>query len=249
MREAQAQQQQTQTQIMQMMAMMFAGQEQQRVTNTWVAKSMEAISASSGCAIEAAPASQEIITLPPALVRMTQSASGGAPIVDPMATESAAAEPAAAAEAPVVATNVGGGGSPLPQASKRGRGRGAGAAAATAAAIKTAASTPPRKTTKLPPGNGGGPTPEEMDGLNDDEELYFEPLVDAEEAGEDGQPNLHGTADVMKCFYANLLANKKPTKAQMTAEGERERTSSETEADAQRVEGRLLTSTPPLQDF
>ena len=71
MREAQAQQQQTQTQIMQMMAMMFAGQEQQRVTNAWVAKSMEAISASSGCAIEALPATQEIVTLPPALVRMT----------------------------------------------------------------------------------------------------------------------------------------------------------------------------------
>ena len=50
-------------------------------------------------------------------------------------------------------------------------------------------------------------------------------------------------------LYANLVANKKPTKAQMTAEGERVRTSSETEADAQRVEERLLTSTPPPQDF
>ena len=40
---------------MQMMAMVFAGQEQQRATNAWVVKSMEAISASSGCAIEAAP--------------------------------------------------------------------------------------------------------------------------------------------------------------------------------------------------
>ena len=54
--EAQAQSQQAQTQLMQIMAMMFAGQEQQRVTNVLVAKSMEAISASSGCAIEAAPA-------------------------------------------------------------------------------------------------------------------------------------------------------------------------------------------------
>ena len=70
-REAQAQQQQAQTQLLQMMAMMFAGQEQQRLTNAWVVQSMEAISASSGCAIEAAPASQEIATLPPALVRMT----------------------------------------------------------------------------------------------------------------------------------------------------------------------------------
>ena len=78
-REAQAQQQQAQTQLMQMMAMMFAGQEQQRLTNAWVVQSMEAISASSGCAIEAAPASQEIVTLPPALVRMTQSAARAAP--------------------------------------------------------------------------------------------------------------------------------------------------------------------------
>ena len=93
MREAQAQQQQAQTQLMQMMAMMFAGQEQQRVTNALVVKSMEAISSSSGCAIEAAPASQEIVTLPPALVRMTQLAPGGALRGDPMATEPAAAAP------------------------------------------------------------------------------------------------------------------------------------------------------------
>ena len=211
MREAQTQQQQTQTQIMQMLAMVFAGQEQQRVTNVWVAKSMEAISASSGCAIEAAPASQEIVTLPPALVRMTQSAPGGAPPVDPMTTESATATPAAAAAAPVVATSVGGSASPLSMASKRGRGRGAGAASATAAAIKSAARTPPRKTTKLPLNHGGGPTPEEMDGLGDDEELYFEPFVDDEEAGEDGQPNLHGTAEIVECLYANLFGNEKST--------------------------------------
>ena len=249
MREAQAQQQQTQTHIMQMLAMVYAGQEQQRVTNIWVAKSMETISASSGCAIEAAPASQEIVALPHALVRMAQSAPGGAPLVGPMVTESATATPAAAAAAPTVTTSEGGGASPLSLASKRGRGRGAGAASATAAAIKSAASTPPRKTTKLPPGHGGGPTPEEMDGLYNDEELYFEPLVDGEEAGEDGQPNPHGTAEALKCLYANLYGNEKPTKAQMMAEGERVRMSSEVEADAERVEERLLTSTPSPQDF
>ena len=48
---------------------------------------------------------------------------------------------------------------------RRDRGSG-GAAAATAAAIKTAASTPTRATTKQPPGHVGcPPTPEEMDGL------------------------------------------------------------------------------------
>ena len=180
---------------------------------------------------------------------MTQSAPGGAPIVDPMATESAAATPAAAVAAPETATNVGGGGSPLSQASKRGRGRGAGVAATTAATIKTAASTPTRKTVKLPPHNGGGPTPEEMGGLDDDDELYFEPLVDDKEAGKDGQPNLHGTAEVLKCLYPNFVTNKTPAKASMTAKGARERTSSEIEEDAQRVEERLLASTPPPQDF
>ena len=203
---------QTQTQIMQVLAMVYAGQEQQRVTNVWVAKSVEAISASTGCALEAAPASQEIVALPPALVRMAQSAPGGTPLVGSMATEPGMVTPAAASAAPAVATSEGGGASPLPLANKRGRGRGAGAASATAAAIKSAASTPPHKTTKLPPGHRGGPTPEEMDGLDDDEELYFEPLVDAEEAGENGQPNLHGIAEVMKCLYANLVANKKPTR-------------------------------------
>ena len=79
MRETQAQTQQSQSQLVQMMGMIFAGQGQQRLTNGWVAKSTSAISASSGCAIEAAPAPQEIVALPPALVRMvTQTAPGGA---------------------------------------------------------------------------------------------------------------------------------------------------------------------------
>ena len=253
MREAQALTQQTQTQIMQMMGMMYAGQEQQRVTNLWVAKSMETISASSGCAIEAAPAPQEIVALPPALVRMAQSAPGGAEsLVDPMVTESVMATAAAAADAaaPMAAASEGGGALPLSLASKRNaKSRGAGAASATAAAIKSAANTPIRKSTKLPPGHGAGPTPEDMDGLDSDEKLYFKQHFDEEEVGEDAQPHPYGTADVLKCLYANLYGNEKPTKAQMMAGGERERTSSEIEADAQRVEEKLLTATPSPQDF
>ena len=88
-----------------------------------------------------------------------------------------------------------------------------------------------------------------MDGLDDDDELYFEPFVDDEDAGMDGQPSLHGTAEVMKCLYANLIVNKTPTKALMTAEGTRERTSSEIEEDAQRVDERLPASIPLPQDF
>ena len=108
MREAQAQTQQAQAQIMQMITMIFSGQQQQRVTNGWVAKSMEAISTSSGCVIEAAPSSQEIIELPPALVRMaTQPALGGAPPVGPMVAETVEATAAAAAAAPAAAVRGG----------------------------------------------------------------------------------------------------------------------------------------------
>ena len=158
--------------------------------------------------------------------------------------------PAAAAAASAVATSEGGGASPLSLANKRGRGRDAGAASATAAAIKSATSTPPREgARKLPPGHGGGPAPEEMGRLDDDDELCFEPYVDDVEDGQDGQPNLHGTAEVVKCLYAKLFGNEKPTKPQMMAEGERATTSSEIEEDAQRVEERLLISTPSPQDF
>ena len=52
-----------------------------------------------------------------------------------------------------------------------------------------------------------------------------------------------------KCLYENLCDNEKPTKAQMTVGGARERTSSEIEEDAQRVEEQLLALTPPPQDF
>ena len=88
-----------------------------------------------------------------------------------------------------------------------------------------------------------------MDGLDDDEELHFKPFVDDEKVGKDGQPRPYGTADALKCLYADLYGNVKPTKAQMMAGGERERTSSEIEADTQRVEEKLLTATPSPQDF
>ena len=78
MREAQAQAQQAQTQMMQMMRAIFANQEQKRLTNTWVTNSITNISESSGCAIEAAPTPQPIITLPPALVRLVGGAANRA---------------------------------------------------------------------------------------------------------------------------------------------------------------------------
>jgi hypothetical protein len=54
---------------------------------------------------------------------------------------------------------------------------------------------------------------------------------------------------VLKSLYGNLFGNAKPTKAQMMGGGARERTPSEIEGDAQRVEEQLLASTPPPQDF
>ena len=69
MRETQAQAQQAQTKLMQMMGMIFAGQEQQRLTNEWATSSITSISASSGCAIEAAPHPQAPIQMPPALIQ------------------------------------------------------------------------------------------------------------------------------------------------------------------------------------
>ena len=101
----------------------------------------------------------------------------------------------------------------------------------------------------MPPGHGGGPTPEKMDGLDDDDELCFEPYVNDAEDGQDVHSNLHGTAEVVKCLYADLNGNVKPTEAQMMVEGGRERTSAEVEADAQRVEEKLLIATPSPQDF
>jgi hypothetical protein len=88
-----------------------------------------------------------------------------------------------------------------------------------------------------------------MDGLDDDDELYLEQDVDVEHDAEDGQTRSHGTSEVMKCLYANLLDNVKPTKVQAGAEDGRERTPAEAEADAQRLEEQLLTMTPSPQDF
>ena len=232
---------------MQMMAMMYAGQEQQRLTNTWVVQSMEAISASAGCAIEAPPASQEIVTLSPALVRMAQSAAQGAAAADPMATEMAAAEPAVSPEVSKVVTNAGGNASPS-RSPGRGRARG-GAAGTTAAAVKAAANSSTRATKKQPDRVGMPPAAEMVDGLEDGEDLIFEPYADLVDAGKDGQPSPHGTAEVLKCLYGNLFGNEKPAKAQTMEGGARERTPSETEGDALRVEEQLLDSAPPPQDF
>ena len=243
-REAHTQSQQAQTQLMQMMAMMYAGQEQQPLTNAWVAQSVEAISTSSGCAIEAPPASHEIAELPPALVRMAQSAAQGATPIDPKATELAAAAPAASPAVPK-ATDSGGGASPPHMPKRCGRG---GAAGTYAAAIK-AASNSPARATKQPPGNVGlPPSPEAMDGREDAEELPFEQCsldVDAEVGG---QLSPHGTAKVLKSLCGNLFGNANPTKAQMMGGGARERTPLEVESDAQRFEEQLLASTPSTQD-
>ena len=245
-REAQTQSQQAQTQLMQLMAMMYAGQEQQRLANAWVVQSVEAISTSSGCAIEAPPASHEIVELPPALVRMTQSAAQGATTIDPKATELAAAAPAAAGPAVLKDTDSGGGASPSRMRKRRGRG---GAAGTPAAAAKAAASSPARAT-KQPPGNVGmPPSPEAMDGREDAEELFFEQCSLNVDAEVDGQLSPHGTAKVMKSLYENLFGNANPTKAQMMGGGARERTPSEVESDAQRLEEQLLASTPSAQDF
>ena len=100
MRETQAQVHQAQTELMQMMGMIFAGQEQQRLTNEWVTSSITSISASSGCAIEAAPEPQAVITMPPALVRFAGVASDP----DAMMTETASA--AAATGSPALAVSA-----------------------------------------------------------------------------------------------------------------------------------------------
>ena len=88
-----------------------------------------------------------------------------------------------------------------------------------------------------------------MGGLEDDEELLFEQCSLDVDAEVDGQLSPHGTAEVLKSLYGNLFGNAKPTKAQMMGGGARERTPSEIEGDAQRVEEQLLASTPPTQDF
>ena len=243
-REAQTQAQQAQTQLMQMMAMMFAGQEQQRVTNEWVVRSVEAISTSSGCAIEAPPASQDLVKMPPALVRMTQTEAQGTAIVDPKSSETAAAAPVEAGTAVTTGMDPGGGSSPA-RRKRTGRGAQAGPPAASAKAV-----SPPARTAKqLSHNTGMTPAPEMMDGRDDDYVLFNEQVIRVENDGVSDQANEHGTATVMKSLYENLFGNADPAKAQMKGGGARERSPSEAESDAQRIEEQLLDSTPSTQDF
>jgi hypothetical protein len=224
--------------------MMYAGQEQQRVTNAWVVRSVEAISTSSGCAIEAPPASHGLVELPPALVRMTQTAAQGAKTIDPKSTELAAAAPAAAVPAVLTGTDSGGGSSPA-RRKRGGKGAPTGAPSASAKAV-----SPPARTAKQLPGNTGmPPVAEAMDGRDDGEELFFEQFTRVVDDEVDGQTSTHGTATVMKSLYENLFGNANPTKAQIMGGSASERTPSEVESDARRLEEQLLDSTPPAQDF
>ena len=104
MREQQAETQQAQSKLMQMLGMIFVGQEQQRLTNEWVAGSITTISASSGVAIEAAPEQQAAIAMPPALVRL----SGVAPDSEPMVAETTRGEVAAGSPARAAGADGGG---------------------------------------------------------------------------------------------------------------------------------------------
>ena len=162
---------------MQMMAMMFAGQEQQRVTNEWVVRSVEAISTSSGCAIEAPPASQDLVELPPALVRMTQTEAQGTAIVDPKSTETGrgrarSGRPSGDYGHGLRWRRIAG----APQ-TRLGRGAPTGTPAASAKAV-----SPPARTAKqLPSNTGMPPAPEAMDGRDDDYELFFEQVTRVED--------------------------------------------------------------------
>ena len=159
------------------------------------------------------------------------------------ATTTAAAAPAAAAPAPTTGTDSGGGSSPA----RRKRGGKSAPTGTPAASTKAAASPPARAAKQLPSNTGMPPVAEAMDGSDGGVELFFEQCVEDDEV--DDQTSAHGTATVMKSLYENLFGNAKPTKAQMTGGGARERTPSEVESDAQRLEEHLLASTPSTQDF
>ena len=248
MRETQAQAQQAQTQLMQILGMIFAGQEQQRVTNGWVASSITTISASSGCAIEAAPEPQVAITMSPALVRFSKVA----PDSDAMVTNTAS--DAVAAGSPALAASASGGGAAASPANSNKRNPKArtsasgGAASSTAAAIQIAAGSPPRKRGGLPPNHGAPPPPEEMDGLDDDDDDDAHRNGEAVD-GEDGKVGSHGTATMLQCRYSELYGNSSPTKTQMMATEESERSSADAEADAKRVKEELLGSHHRLSFF
>ena len=94
MRDAQVASQQAQTSMMQMMGAIFANQEHQWLTNAWVTSSITNIpAASSGCAIEAAPVPQPIITLPPALVRLGGVAANPGVTVTPRCSRTLRRQP------------------------------------------------------------------------------------------------------------------------------------------------------------
>ena len=211
MREAQVASQQAQTSMMQMMGSIFANQEQQRLTNAWVTSSITNISASSGCAIEAALAPQPIITMPPALVRLGGVATNPGVTVTPVQPNAAAAT-----VSPTLASSAGGEGaanSPSDARKRNSKERssaGWGAASSTMAAIFSAGGSPPRKK-GLPPGHGATPSPEEMDGLDDDDD---DARRDGELVDGDAQTTTaHGTAKMLQCLYADLYGNPAPTKA------------------------------------
>ena len=78
-----------------------------------------------------------------------------------------------------------------------------------------------------------------MDGLGDDDD------DDAKRDGEtvDGEVRTvtpHVTTEMLQCLYSDLYGNSAPTKAQMMATGESERSPADAEADAKRVEAELL---------
>ena len=169
MRETQAQAQQAHSKLIQMLGMIFAGQEQQRLTNEWVAGSITIISASSGVTIEAVPEPQTAITIPPALVRF----SGVAPDPDAMVTETV--HVVVATGSPALAASASGGGAAAPPANSTKRNPKARtpasgeAASSTVTSIQIAAGSPPRKKGGLPPNHEAPPPPKEMDELGDDD--------------------------------------------------------------------------------
>ena len=125
--------------MMQMMEAVFANQEHQRLTNAWVTNSITNISASSGCAIEAAPAPQLVITLPPAIVRLVGTAANPDVTVTPVQPNAAAATVAPAPTARSEGEGAANASSDARKWSPKARSlAGGGAASSTAAAIMSA---------------------------------------------------------------------------------------------------------------
>ena len=186
--------------------------EQQGLANAWVTSSITNISASSGCAIEAAPTPQPIITLPPAIARLVGAAANPGVTVTPV-------QPNAAAETVAPAPAVLAGGEGAANASSDARKRspkarslaGGGAASSTAAAIMSAplaALRPARRACRLEMvrhRDAGGLSDDDGDTRRDDE-----PVDDGAETA-----TAHGTAMMMQCLYTKLYGNSAPSKEQM----------------------------------